>query len=220
MALIRPVAQGDLTDGFGPRGYVPGVGNLGTHTGQDFAAPAGEPIIAAHTGTILRKWYDRFPNGAEAGGYMVSIKGDDGIETRYAHMAGASPIIEGTRVQIGDRIGNVGRSGAANGYHLHFEAIVNGKYVDPLPLITKEEDDMSQRAENMIEDIWNELLPGKAGVKEQGSTNRAIVETNKTVKDVSAALKPGEAGVRHAGEIMKALGDISARLAAVEKKLQ
>ena len=133
--LVHPVPGGTQTDRYGNRGNVPGVGNVGFHTGNDWAAPAGTPILAAQSGTILRKWWDTFTNGRPAGGNMVSIRHDDGTETRYAHMAVQSPLNVGTRVRAGQQIGQVGRTGAANGNHLHFELLINGKFVDPLPYI-------------------------------------------------------------------------------------
>lgn len=132
MALMNPVLSGWKTDAFGPRGTVPGLGDLGFHTGRDIAAPYGTPIVAAHSGTVLAKWYDRFASGAGAGGWMISIRGDDGLETRYAHMAGESPLRVGQRVTAGRTVlGAVGASGAANGAHLHLEVLQNGHFVDP-----------------------------------------------------------------------------------------
>ena len=133
--LTHPIPNGTQTDRYGNRGNVAGVGNVGFHTGNDWAAPAGTPILAAQSGTILRKWWDTFANGIPAGGNMVSIRHDDGTETRYAHMVKQSPLNIGTRVKAGQQIGQVGRTGAANGNHLHFELLINGKFVDPLPYI-------------------------------------------------------------------------------------
>lgn len=135
--MFNPVPSGTFTDAFGPRGYVPGVGSLGFHTGQDIAAPKGTPILAMHDGVILRKWWDADGEGAK-GGYMVSVRGDDGYETRYAHMDTPSPLQVGDRVVGGvTSVGPVGASGAANGDHVHVEVISNGVRVDPLPFINQ-----------------------------------------------------------------------------------
>ena len=136
MAIINPVPSGVFTDGFGNRGYVPGVGDMGNHTGQDIAAPGGTPILAAQSGVVLNKWWDAFVGGAPAGGNMVSVRGDDGIEYRYAHMQAQSPLGIGARVTAGVTVvGYVGMTGAANGNHLHFEMLRNGVYIDPLPYL-------------------------------------------------------------------------------------
>lgn len=137
--LYNPVPEGTLTDGFGPRGWVPGLGDLGTHTGQDIKDEPGTPILAAHDGAVKSVWWDSFVDGTPAGGWMVSVQGDDGYETRYAHMLTQCPLPVGTRVTGGlSTLGLVGSTGAATGPHLHFETLRYGAYVDPLPLITKE----------------------------------------------------------------------------------
>lgn len=137
MALANPVPSGSFTDPFGDRGWVPGLGWLGFHTGRDIAATYGTPILAAHDGTVVAKWFDRFADGSGAGGWMVKVQGDDGLETRYAHMTAESPLAIGARV-LGRRtvVGFLGSSGAATGPHLHFEVLQNGVFVNPDPYIT------------------------------------------------------------------------------------
>ena len=136
ISLTVPGPNGPFTDAFWPRGFVPGVGNVGFHTGRDIAASAWTPIYAAHSGTVTRKWWDAFANGDGAGGHMIAIDRGDGIyESRYAHMVEASPLPIGARVIEGQTIvGYVGSSGAANGAHLHHEVLRYGAFVDPDPL--------------------------------------------------------------------------------------
>lgn len=183
--LANPVPSGTFTDRYGPRGSVPGLGDLGTHTGDDIKAPQGTPILAAHDGVVKAKWFDRFAaSGAGAGGWMISITGDDGLETRYAHMLADSPLRVGQRVtRATTRLGKVGASGAATGPHLHFEVLEDGQYVDPAPYLrvtpstahitTDEEDGMYKptvhvRTEGTIEwmlghpDIGSTLAAGKS----------------------------------------------------------
>lgn len=168
MALITPVANGRLTDRFDPdRGYVPGVGNMGAHTGQDIAAPAGTPIYAATDGVVSRKWWDA-ENGRAMGGWMVEIRRDAAFATRYAHMQSDSPLPVGARVVGGQTVvGYVGSTGAANGNHLHFEVLINGVRVDPLPYLTgssEGEDDMSAKAEGEVNASYQALFgPANAG---------------------------------------------------------
>lgn len=138
ITLVRPVT-GALTDRYGWRGAVYGAaGQLivpaQLHTGQDFAAPAGAPIYAAHAGRITRRWWDVFPDGSPAGGNMLTI-GSAAFSTRYAHLSGYA-VREGDEVQAGQLIGYVGATGAATGAHLHFELQLPGGYVDPLPYLT------------------------------------------------------------------------------------
>lgn len=154
--LTHPLPGGRATDTFGWRPAIPGVVGPQLHTGQDYAAPMGTPILAAQDGQVRAVWFDRFANGAPAGGNMIRIA-DARVETRYAHMDAPSPLTPGQWVRAGDTVGYVGTSGASTGSHLHFEALVNGQFVNPVPyigaslppkqtIIQEEEDDMSKTA--------------------------------------------------------------------------
>lgn len=137
MSLSNPVPGAIVGDQFGPRGFVPGVGFMGEHTGQDFEAPAGTPIFAANNGRVDRVWIDKMLDGRPAGGNMVSIVGD-GVETRYAHMLNRTPLNVGDTVVAGKTVvGLVGSTGASNGPHLHFEVLIGGVFVDPMPLLNE-----------------------------------------------------------------------------------
>ena len=92
------------------------------HTGTDFAAPEGTPIMASGSGTITRaKW-------CGGGGNCIKIKHNSTYETVYAHMKNfAKGMRAGKRVRQGQIIGYVGSTGMSTGPHLHYEVIVNGK---------------------------------------------------------------------------------------------
>lgn len=187
LRLTHPLPGALETDPFGPRGVVPGYGDLGYHTGQDWAAPAGTPIYSAIDGVVTRKWFDRFNNGNPAGGNMVAIQGQ-GVEIRYAHMLHPSPLLIGARVIAGRTIiGLVGSTGAATGPHLHFELLVNGRYVDPLPHIgsvpepepepTKEEEEEEEEIMAIyLEATANSspIKPGDAGTSRIWAGDRVI----------------------------------------------
>jgi murein DD-endopeptidase MepM/ murein hydrolase activator NlpD len=74
--------------------------------------------------------------GVESGyGKYVKIKHTNGYETAYGHMSGfARGIQPGTRVRQGQIIGYVGSTGLATGAHLHYEILVNNRFVDPLKI--------------------------------------------------------------------------------------
>lgn len=199
MAITHPIPSGRLTDRFGPRGTVAGLGDLGTHTGQDWAATEGMPIRAAHSGTILRVWWDAFPNGVGAGGHMVSIRGDDGYETRYAHMMQPSHLPVGSRVIGGTTtIGYVGATGAATGSHLHFEVLRGGTYVDPLTLVTEPSSiPETSGGYPMFDVYWTGPHTGKTNVSGRLVTNYGSFWVyspqimNLLERRKNAALKPG-----------------------------
>jgi murein DD-endopeptidase MepM/ murein hydrolase activator NlpD len=125
--LVRkPVLAGIMRSGFGLRRH-PILGYTKMHTGVDWAAPSGTPIYASGNGTVEKV-------GWESGyGKYVRIRHTNGYETAYGHMtAYARGMDEGTRVRQGQVIGFVGSTGLSTGSHLHYEILVNGRFVDPM----------------------------------------------------------------------------------------
>ncbi|UOQ58546.1 M23 family metallopeptidase [Leucobacter allii] len=135
MVYLQMPVDGTLTDPFGPRGSVPGLGDLGLHTGRDIAAPEGTLIHPAAPGVVTNVWWDAFVGGAGAGGNMVELDHGGGIRTRYAHMVDPSNKSVGDWCTLDSVIGLLGQSGAANGPHLHLELLDNGVFVDPDPYL-------------------------------------------------------------------------------------
>ncbi|QBE48744.1 M23 family metallopeptidase [Leucobacter triazinivorans] len=131
--LVNPCPKGRETDGYGWRAAIPGVVPAQLHTGQDWAAPEGTPVLAMHAGRVSRTWWDRFASGAAAGGHMIEI-GSARVTTRYAHLSGYA-VKPGDAVKAGQVIGYVGSTGAATGPHLHGELLIGSGFVDPMPYI-------------------------------------------------------------------------------------
>ena len=125
--LVRkPVPTGIVTSGFGWRSH-PMLHVSEMHTGVDWGAPMGTPIFAAGNGAVEEIGFK--------GGYgkYVRIRHANGYETAYGHMtAFARGIDSGSRVRQGQIIGFVGSSGLSTGAHVHFEIIVNDRFVDPM----------------------------------------------------------------------------------------
>jgi murein DD-endopeptidase MepM/ murein hydrolase activator NlpD len=125
--LVRkPAGIGVMRSGFGFRRH-PILGYSKMHTGVDWAAPYGTPIFAAGNGTVERAGWE--------GGYgkYVRIKHNNGYETAYGHMSAFAKGIEpGKRVRQGQVIGFVGSTGLSTGAHIHYEIVVNGRFVDPM----------------------------------------------------------------------------------------
>jgi len=125
--LVRkPVLAGIMRSGFGLRRH-PILGYTKMHTGVDWAAPSGTAIYASGNGVIEKA-------GLESGyGKYIRIRHNNGYDTAYGHMtAFARGIEEGTRVRQGQVIGFVGSTGLSTGSHLHYEILVNGRFVDPM----------------------------------------------------------------------------------------
>lgn len=101
------------------------------HEGIDIDGESGEPIRAAAAGWVARAGRDgRYGNA-------VLLDHGDGLTTFYAH-ASKLLVHEGDRVERGETIAEVGRSGNARGTHLHFETRRGGKPFDPLRLLRNE----------------------------------------------------------------------------------
>jgi murein DD-endopeptidase MepM/ murein hydrolase activator NlpD len=125
--LVRkPIAVGETRSGFGMRRH-PILGYYKMHTGIDWAAPIGTPILAAGNGTVIKARWD-------AGyGRRVEIQHANGYITTYNHMSGfARGLKEGSRVKQGQVVGFLGSTGLSTGPHLHYEVMVNGHFVDPM----------------------------------------------------------------------------------------
>jgi murein DD-endopeptidase MepM/ murein hydrolase activator NlpD len=124
--LRNPLPAGRFRSGFGARKH-PILGYVRMHTGVDWSAPIGTPIIAAGNGVIEKVGW--------AGGYgkQIIIRHANGYETSYNHQSAFAKGMEpGMRVRQGQTIGFLGQTGLATGPHLHYELIVNGTKVDPM----------------------------------------------------------------------------------------
>ena len=125
--LVRkPVPIGIMRSGFGERNH-PLLHYMKTHTGVDWAAPSGTPIFAAGNGAIEEI-------GVKGGyGKYVRIRHANGYETAYGHMtAFARGLDVGSHVRQGQIIGFVGSTGLSTGAHVHYEILVNDRFVDPM----------------------------------------------------------------------------------------
>ncbi|MEL6374111.1 MAG: M23 family metallopeptidase [Pseudomonadota bacterium] len=124
---LRPVRSNRVrrTSGFGMRLH-PVLGIRRMHSGVDWAAPTGTPIIAAGNGYIEEMGWK-----SGAGNYM-RLRHSNGYKTSYSHMSKfARGLRKGMSVRIGQLIGYVGSTGLSTGPHLHFEVLVNNRPVDP-----------------------------------------------------------------------------------------
>jgi murein DD-endopeptidase MepM/ murein hydrolase activator NlpD len=125
--LVRkPVNNAIMRSGFGGRRH-PILGFVKMHTGVDWAAPYGTPIFASGNGVIEKA-------GLEGGyGKYIRIKHNNGYETAYGHMSAFAKGMEiGKRVRQGQVIGFIGSTGQSTGPHVHYEILVNGRFVDPM----------------------------------------------------------------------------------------
>lgn len=127
--LMRsPIKSGRFTSGFGYRRH-PLLGIKKMHTGVDWAAAIGTPIMAAGNGTVEMA-------GRHGGnGNYIRIRHGNGYKTAYSHMSRFAPgVKKGMKVRQGELIGYVGSTGFSTGPHLHYEVLINSRFTNPLKL--------------------------------------------------------------------------------------
>jgi murein DD-endopeptidase MepM/ murein hydrolase activator NlpD len=124
----QPVVGGMLGSSFGWR-IDPVNGQSALHTGLDFPASNGTPILAAAGGVVVAQEYH------PAYGNMVELDHGNDLVTRYAH---ASKVLvkKGDLIKRGQKIAEVGSTGRSTGSHLHFEVLVQGVLQNPQKFLT------------------------------------------------------------------------------------
>jgi len=122
-----PVDGGQPTGGFGLRRVLNGQPRS-PHTGYDWAAPAGTPVLASNAGRVALVAEHFFA------GRNVILDHGLGLFTLYFHLTEAR-VARGEPVTGGQVIGTVGATGRVTGAHLHFAVLLNGARVDPEALL-------------------------------------------------------------------------------------
>ncbi|MFC3630491.1 M23 family metallopeptidase [Paracoccus angustae] len=122
----RPVPGARLSSVFGKRRH-PVLGVQRLHTGVDYAAETGTPVMATGTGKVI------FAGTMRGYGRTIDIDHGGGVVTRYAHLSRfASGLAAESEVSAGDRIGSVGATGLVSGPNLHYEVRIDGRPTDPM----------------------------------------------------------------------------------------
>ena len=159
LPIVSPFASPTRHDGSkrSPRFYQ------GLHGGSDIAAPDGTPLIAIADGTVVHKG-----EGENIGGIGLMLQhapADTGLGvwlyTEYKHLREQSGLEIGSRVRMGDKVGEAGNTGTTGGraygeegfYHLHWTAFVSdgpeykamrmfipvgGRWIDPLAVFLRD----------------------------------------------------------------------------------
>jgi hypothetical protein len=126
-AFHPPVEEGQPTGGFGLRRIINGQ-RRSPHTGFDWAAPRGAPVLAANAGRVALVAEHFFP------GRLVVLDHGLGLFTLYFHLD-ETVVARGEQVAARQRVGSVGATGRSTGPHLHLGVVLDGARVDPMSLL-------------------------------------------------------------------------------------
>ena len=127
--LKAPLNFKRISSGFSYSRRHPITGRVQPHTGVDYAAPAGTPVVAVGDGTVTSA------KNEGAGGNTVRITHNSVYKTAYLHLSKYGPGIKsGVRVRQGQVIGYVGSTGRSTGPHLDYRIWKNGSPVNPLTM--------------------------------------------------------------------------------------
>jgi len=122
---INPKVKPGLSSGFSSKRLHPLERDIKSHNGVDIVAKENTPVYASANGIVVKS---KFFNGKA--GHSVELKHKYGFKTRYFHL-NLFIVKSGESVAKGQIIGYLGNSGASTGFHLHYEILKNGKYINP-----------------------------------------------------------------------------------------
>jgi murein DD-endopeptidase MepM/ murein hydrolase activator NlpD len=138
LEMTWPVLDPFISSGYGDRESCKSCSTF--HQGLDFTPGRGQPVVAATEGIVVE-----VSNANEYGVFVViehNVLFGNGQtwHTVYAHLQDGSvpsDIYPGKKVDMGQQIGRVGSTGLTTGPHLHFEIQIDGRKVNPLPILKK-----------------------------------------------------------------------------------
>ena len=127
--LKAPLKYSRISSGFSYARRHPITHQVKAHTGVDYAAPTGTPVMSIGDGVVTSVKYEG------AGGNTVRITHNSVYKTAYLHLSKYGPGIRaGARVTQGQVIGYVGATGSATGPHLDFRVWKNGTPINPVTM--------------------------------------------------------------------------------------
>lgn len=127
--LKAPLQYSRISSGFSYARKHPVTRKVQPHTGVDYAAPKGTPVMSIGDGTVTSVKYEG------AGGNTVRIRHNSVYSTAYLHLSKyAKGLKAGQRVRQGEVIGYVGSTGRSTGPHLDFRVWKNGTPINPLKM--------------------------------------------------------------------------------------
>ena len=144
--LKAPLSFTRISSGFSYARKHPITRIVRPHTGVDYAAPRGTPVMSIGDGVVIQRNY------TGGGGNQLKIKHNSTYTTAYLHLSGyAKGMTVGKRVRQGEVIGYVGSTGMATGPHLDFRVWKNGTPINPLKMESPPADPLKKENKELFE---------------------------------------------------------------------
>lgn len=147
--LKAPLKFNRISSGFSYHRLHPVHGTVRPHTGVDYAAPTGTPVMSIGDGIVLSAGW-----GKGGAGNTIKVRHNSVYTTGYLHLSKMA-VKPGQRVSQGQVIGYVGMTGTATGPHLDFRVWKNGTPINPLTMESPPAEPV--RKENMpaLDSVYN-----------------------------------------------------------------
>ena len=150
--LKAPLKFTRISSGFSYHRLHPVHGTVRAHTGVDYAAPTGTPVMSIGDGTVISKGW------GGGGGNTVKIRHNSVYTTAYLHLSKyASGLKVGDRVHQGQVIGYVGMTGTATGPHLDFRVWKNGTPINPLTMESPSGEPVREEFRPVLDSLYQRL---------------------------------------------------------------
>ncbi len=155
--LKAPLNFTRISSGFSYARRHPVTRIVRPHTGIDYAAPRGTPVMSIGDGVVVQKNY------TGGGGNQLKIKHNSTYSTAYLHLHGyAKGMAVGKRIRQGEIIGYVGSTGVATGPHLDFRVWKNGTPINPLTMDSPPADPLKETNK----DLFASFVKKTAGLRD------------------------------------------------------
>ncbi len=149
--LKAPLEFKRISSGFSYHRRHPVHGTVRAHTGVDYAAPTGTPVVSIGDGTVISKGW------GGGGGNTVKIRHNSVYTTAYLHLSRYADIKVGDRVRQGQVIGYVGATGTATGPHLDFRVWKNGTPINPLTMEAPPSEPLAPERMPLLDSLYRTL---------------------------------------------------------------
>ncbi len=150
--LRSPIEFSRISSGFSRSRFHPVLNKWRAHKGVDYAAPIGTKVRSTADAVVT------FVGKRGGYGNVVMLKHQGHYQTVYGHLSRfAAGLHRGQRVEQGEVIGYVGKTGVASGPHLHYEFKIGGVQRDPLKIKLPEGKPISEAQHTAFVDATSDL---------------------------------------------------------------